>query len=329
MRRPGGVGLDRGRPANGHRRRRRRRAADGHAHRRQRSGRGRGRRGPARAHSGPARRNGASGAATQRNCAYRHRRGSRPRPGRRADYPPAELQAKRMVVIAPLLMRACLRIVPLPASGATGEGSAAYGPRSHLAPRAVLERRGNGAAAPVRGSAREPDRHRPERSQSQPPWETRAGDLRPRDAGRGRSGLPAGRRPSSGSNRVPSEQSRVRDHRMDSRGRERVAGVVIDPAAFTHTSVAILDALNAFAGPTSRCTFPMCTGAKSSAIIPTSQASPRASSSAAEHRATHLRFSGSRSSSASGGEALRRESPAGGDGYALSVDIFAGKQHLC
>ena len=31
--------------------------------------------------------------------------------------------------------------------------------------------------------------------------------------------------------------------------RERAAGIVINPAAFTHTSVAILDALNTFAGP--------------------------------------------------------------------------------
>lgn len=31
--------------------------------------------------------------------------------------------------------------------------------------------------------------------------------------------------------------------------REEAAGIVINPAAFTHTSVAILDALNAFAGP--------------------------------------------------------------------------------
>ena len=30
--------------------------------------------------------------------------------------------------------------------------------------------------------------------------------------------------------------------------RERAAGIVINPAAFTHTSVAILDALNAFEG---------------------------------------------------------------------------------
>jgi 3-dehydroquinate dehydratase II len=31
--------------------------------------------------------------------------------------------------------------------------------------------------------------------------------------------------------------------------RERAGGIVINPAAFTHTSVAILDALNAFEGP--------------------------------------------------------------------------------
>ena len=31
--------------------------------------------------------------------------------------------------------------------------------------------------------------------------------------------------------------------------RDRAAGIVINPAAFTHTSVAILDALNAFEGP--------------------------------------------------------------------------------
>jgi 3-dehydroquinate dehydratase-2 len=31
--------------------------------------------------------------------------------------------------------------------------------------------------------------------------------------------------------------------------RETAAGIVINPAAFTHTSVAILDALNAFDGP--------------------------------------------------------------------------------
>jgi 3-dehydroquinate dehydratase-2 len=31
--------------------------------------------------------------------------------------------------------------------------------------------------------------------------------------------------------------------------RERAGGIVINPAAFTHTSVAILDALNTFEGP--------------------------------------------------------------------------------
>jgi len=32
-------------------------------------------------------------------------------------------------------------------------------------------------------------------------------------------------------------------------GREEAAGIIINPGAFTHTSVAILDALNAFDGP--------------------------------------------------------------------------------
>ncbi len=31
--------------------------------------------------------------------------------------------------------------------------------------------------------------------------------------------------------------------------RDKAAGIIINPAAYTHTSVAILDALNAFAGP--------------------------------------------------------------------------------
>ena len=33
------------------------------------------------------------------------------------------------------------------------------------------------------------------------------------------------------------------------RARENAAGIIINPAAYTHTSVAILDALNAFEGP--------------------------------------------------------------------------------
>ena len=32
-------------------------------------------------------------------------------------------------------------------------------------------------------------------------------------------------------------------------GRDRAAGIVINPAAYTHSSIAILDALNAFDGP--------------------------------------------------------------------------------
>lgn len=36
---------------------------------------------------------------------------------------------------------------------------------------------------------------------------------------------------------------------MIHRAREAAAGIIINPAAFTHTSVAILDALNAYDGP--------------------------------------------------------------------------------
>lgn len=36
---------------------------------------------------------------------------------------------------------------------------------------------------------------------------------------------------------------------MIHRAREAAAGIIINPAAYTHTSVAILDALNAFEGP--------------------------------------------------------------------------------
>jgi hypothetical protein len=67
--------------------------------------------------------------------------------------------------------------------------------------------------------------------------------------------------------------------------RERVAGIVINPAAFIRTSVAVLDALNAFAGRSSKCIFPMCTSASLSVIIPICRASLRPSSSAAERRA--------------------------------------------
>jgi 3-dehydroquinate dehydratase-2 len=47
---------------------------------------------------------------------------------------------------------------------------------------------------------------------------------------------------------VPSEQPGVRNHRLDPRG-ARTGGIVINPAAFTPTSLAILDALNAFDPP--------------------------------------------------------------------------------
>ena len=77
--------------------------------------------------------------------------------------------------------------------------------------------------------------------------------------------------------------------------RERAAGIVINPAAFTHTSVAILDALIPSPGRSSKCTFPMSTSARPSGITRLCRASPRASSSAAERRATRSRCNGWRS----------------------------------
>ena len=60
----------------------------------------------------------------------------------------------------------------------------------------------------------------------------------------------AGSGPSSGSTiefRQSNREYEIIDWIQDARG--RAAGIVINPAAFTHTSVAILDALHAFEGP--------------------------------------------------------------------------------
>ena len=65
--------------------------------------------------------------------------------------------------------------------------------------------------------SREPDRRCPQRPQSQPARQARASDLRPRDAGRRRGGLPPRRQGARACDRVSSEQSRIRDHRLNSR----------------------------------------------------------------------------------------------------------------
>ena len=53
--------------------------------------------------------------------------------------------------------------------------------------------------------------------------------------------------------------------------RETAGGIVINPGAFTHTSVAILDALNTFENQSSRCISRTCTNARPSVTIPMSR----------------------------------------------------------
>ena len=48
------------------------------------------------------------------------------------------------------------------------------------------------------------------------------------------------------SDRVPAVEPRSRDHRLDHEAIDQGGGIVINPAAFTFTSIAILDALKMF-----------------------------------------------------------------------------------
>src|SRR6516162_3861085 len=56
--------------------------------------------------------------------------------------------------------------------------------------------------------------------------------------------------------------------------RETAAGIVINPAAFTHTSVAILDALNSFDGPVIEIHISNIHSGRNFAITPMSLAAP-------------------------------------------------------
>jgi 3-dehydroquinate dehydratase-2 len=69
--------------------------------------------------------------------------------------------------------------------------------------------------------------------------------------------------------------------------RETAAGVVINPAAFKHTSIAILDALNAFDGPVFEIHIRMFTNGRPSGTILIFQAVPTASSRGSARRAIH------------------------------------------
>ena len=75
--------------------------------------------------------------------------------------------------------------------------------------------------------------------------------------------------------------------------REAAVGIVINPGAFTHTSVAILDALNAFEGTVIEVHISTSTSASASATTLTCRCARTASSSAAAPRATGWRCAAS------------------------------------
>ncbi len=58
--------------------------------------------------------------------------------------------------------------------------------------------------------------------------------------------------------------------------RENAAGIIINPGAYSHTSIAILDALNAFDGPVLEVHISNIHNARPSATTPTSRPGPRA-----------------------------------------------------
>ena len=89
---------------------------------------------------------------------------------------------------------------------------------------------------------------RSQRPEPEPARQARAGDLRHHDAGRDRSDVPRGGR----------RATPVRFHQSNFEGEivnwiheaiDDGAGIIINPAALTFTSIAILDALKMFPGP--------------------------------------------------------------------------------
>jgi 3-dehydroquinate dehydratase II len=104
--------------------------------------------------------------------------------------------------------------------------------------------------------------------------------------------------------------------------RERAGGLANSPGAFTHTPVAIQDALNACDVRCSRCTSPTSTGARASATTPTSRCAPMASSPASAPKATRSPCAGWR-----GCSTRRRTRMTGGTGPAMGAGLMGRAGH--
>ena len=135
--------------------------------------------------------------------------------------------------------------------------------------------------------------YRPERPQPQPARQAPAAYLRPRDAGRRGGGLPRAGRRARPRDPLPPVNREYEIIDWIHEARETAGGIVINPAAFTHTSVAILDALNTFEGPVIEVHISNVHKREASATTPMSRCAPTASSPGSARRAICWRCGGS------------------------------------